>query len=358
MTTTTTSTTTTTTLKVCADCVEGLTIEIIFPENQQDVNKLGTGYTLPSCFQFPSSTNNLSNNSLVGIFINDTFSFLGKLNNGAGTGGQLYYSAETCKDFENIHPNWTPGTFSRYTKHVISKSLAKDIVENTPSPKQHITIKRELASTTFSPHQICNLGKFPSTVVLPAWIRITSRSGNVVYNGCLNSNNTQFDLYICGLCLNIEHRTKISPPQYDERAASGFPIGLFNNKLHFRITDDENQYKTLGYIMWKNNRWEFHEKFNSSTGAVSGKFYGYNNSPLSPDSPVQAGAWIMNPQTPAINEKKILSGTYGCICSLPEDKSKCSCTYAGFKKDDDLTGMKRYYEIYLPKLKKIQDEEC
>lgn len=371
-TTTTTSTTTTTTAKtsICTSCIEGIIVEVIYVHEASDATKLGPGYTMPAGY---SPGGHVCNRALFGILFNGTFTAIGQLNNSSNwnfpnglntpPNGQ-YNGYNVCEDYNNIHPNWSSASKSRYSKTIISKSIAQSIINNTSSTQNFVTISLQSAMQSFTIPTICRscTGSSICDSSSPhgdlAWIRITSRTGDLIYNGTLSTASPQANLYICDICLKIEHRTKINPATYEERISSGFVVGLYNNKPYYRVTDDKNQYKTIGYIVWRNNKWEFHEKFNPSTGQVSGKFYGENSSQLSLLNPIQAGTWTMNTQTSAIDQKKIVSGTHGCICTLLEDKSKCSCTYAGFKKDDDLTGMKRYYEIYLPKLKKIQDEEC
>jgi hypothetical protein len=350
---TTTTTTTTAIPKLCPDCLEGITIEVMYIQDNSDLTKLGAGYIKPTCYNVGGHG---CNRALFGVLLNGTFAGFGKLNNNNGIGGGNYNGANICEDYKNVHPNWLATSNSRYSKTIISKTLAQTIVNNTPAGQNFIRIKMEAAMQAISPIATCDGTAQPHSET--AWFRITSKNGDIIFNGCLSTANSQVDIYTCGICLNIQHRTRISPPAYDIRKASGFVMGLYNNKPYYKITDDVNNYKVLGYVLWKNNQWEFHEKFSSITGNTSGKLYGVNNSPLSPLHPIQAGIWTVNTQTSAINEKKILGGSFGCICDAQDEKDKCNCEGLSYKKGLKLIGRDKFYEVYLPKLKKIKDERC
>jgi hypothetical protein len=358
MTITPTTTTTTTSItsvipKLCPDCLEGMTIEVMYIHDQSDLTKLGPDYIKPDCYQVGTHA---CNRALFGVLLNGTFAGLGKLNNSGGIGGGNYNGANICEDYKNVHPNWSINTYSRYSKTIVSKALSKTIINNTPTGQNFVRVKMESAMQVGFPTAICDGNNQPHSDA--AWFRITSKNGDIIFNGCLSTANSQVDIYSCGICLNIQHRTKINPPAYDNRKASGFVMGSYNNKPYYKITDDENNYKILGYIIWRNSQWEFHEKFTSTTGNPSGKFYGANNSSLSPFYPVQAGTWTENTQTSAIDQKKILGGTFGCICDEQDRKNKCNCEGLSHKKGLIPTEENKFYDIYLPKLKKIQDDRC
>lgn len=344
--TTSTTTTTTNPKSISVDCLEGLTIEAIYINNQSDLTKLGSEYQKPSCYNIGQ---NNSNKAFFGVKINTVFAAPGRLNNNNGSGGVVYNGYAGCEDYKNIVSVWDPATKSRYDRTVISKSKALEIYNATPDAQKFIRFNFEPA---VSSGLICDGSSTPN--LNAAWFRISTPSGNVLYNGCFTTGN--IDLYTCPLCLIIEHRTRINPVENEQRIATAIQLGLYNNKPYYQIFDDTKNYKILGYILWRNNRWEFHEKFIVSTGAVSGNFYGYNNSSLSLNYPIEAGTWVATVLSPATNIKRIVSGDTGDKCLLPFF-DKCNCSGKIINLADEEAREAALKEA-MEKLRKIQEDKC
>lgn len=355
MTTTTTSTTSTTTKPVsCGDILVGLILETIYIGDSKDATFLGTGYEMPQCFVNGGlGQHNGCNGALFGIFGNGEFLDHGKLNNKDGSGGPLYYGIPTCEDFKNIYPGWSSSTFSRYNKKVLSKIDAQKIVAKAPN---NCFLRVTFETAIKSGQTLCGRTGPHSEA---AWFRLTNIDGDILYNGCFSASLPVPDLYIFPLCIQMEFITRIGPPRKTEtRSVSAVPKGRFNDKTFYGIFDVDNNYKNIGYIMWHQNRWEYWESFNKqgNTRVPGGNFYGYNNSPLSPNFPIEAGVWNTNTTLSPTNKiKKILGGYCGCLCPLPPEEPPCDCAGRIVSREYDITGKDNPYTA---KLKEIRKEKC
>jgi hypothetical protein len=342
-------------MSLSAECLKGLVLETLYIDNQSDFDKLGPGYQKPACYSFGG---HICNRALFGIFANNVFLDVAKLNNGGtGTLGPFYQGVPKCQDFENIHPNWNPGTLSRYNKKIISLQEAEDILQNSTLDcvvRFRFDAALNPGETICGPGGNGNGGPHGET----AWFRITNKSGEVLFNNCFSSTQSTQDINLaCALCLVIEFVDRITPRVTSQRSCSAVPQGKFNNKEFYRVYDNTNNYKTLGYIMYRNNRWEFWEKFPIVGGSrqASGMFYGYNNDPGNITYPTQAGTWVVGITPSAIDQKKIISGVCGAPCAIPDDDKGCDCEGLIVKPDFNLNSNKKKY---LPILNKIKEDRC
>jgi hypothetical protein len=183
------TTTTTTTLAPIVYCLEGFTIETIYLGSQADLLGLPVGYNHPCPSQIGSHS---CSGALTEITGNNVFIGESNLNNIGGsitTGSQTAQGTYICGDYLNLptplNPSFNWNSTSRYNKMVITKQQAIAISQVTGNSL--VTFSLTYAIPKYG--ATCDTAHSNVT-----WLRLTSPSGAVYFNGCPSGNFATIDV--------------------------------------------------------------------------------------------------------------------------------------------------------------------
>jgi hypothetical protein len=307
-----------------ASCLRGVVIETLYIEKQSDLALLPVAYQnahpCPTQIGQHGCDRALFEIELNGVFVGES-----RLNNGGSVGtATTPRGTLVCKDFENTpgpltsSGTWTGDSGSRYSRIVITNSKANEIQAASTGNTISVQLKGAIDTYFGSNLTVCGSSGSHADVT---WVRITSATGVVLYNSCLNQSLT--NLYICPLCIEMDVIVKKDPLKKEKCFGIAPILGIFNNKNYYRVNSCGQS--AAGFLIWRNGgsgfRWEFHQFFNATTGVVSGDFYGYNTASLPWN-----GTWVI--PSPTTTERQIIS--------IKEDASTCltittteSCPCAG-----------------------------
>lgn len=203
--TTTTSTehehvTTTTTIYPSVECLDGLSIELIYLKAASDLDLIPPEY-LPH--PDPSSIGmHFCNRALFEVYGNGIYIGDSRMNNTDGVGGgQTSHSGNNiCEDYHNmpdaiqIGGVWTGDPQSRYDKFTITEQQA---IQIAMANNGGTIIQLSFVGTMETYHKSCDAVPYSHENI--TWMRVYSPIDELIYSGCPSGNFLNLDICPDGL---------------------------------------------------------------------------------------------------------------------------------------------------------------
>jgi len=188
-------------------CLDGLIIETLYIENQNDYNLLPIQYrtkvdengvitpNLPLLSSWPGQGGHSCNRAFFEIYGNGVYIGDSLNNNAAGSAAGVVTQSgrRVCTDYGNtpsgITGTWAGTSGCRYSKTVISQSQSQSIAAAGNGNTINLTLIS--AMITYNDY---SCGAAPHANL--TWVRITRNNGQILYSNC-PQNNTIANLNVC-----------------------------------------------------------------------------------------------------------------------------------------------------------------